>query len=37
MGHIPRGFLGATGALEEVELVVVLVESGLLGQGTTRR
>lgn len=27
-GHIPRGFLGATGRLEEVELVMVLAEPG---------
>lgn len=27
-GHIPRGFLGATGALEDVELVMVFAEPG---------
>ncbi len=27
-GHIPRGFLGATGALEEVRLVMVFAEPG---------
>jgi len=27
-GHIPRGFLGATGALSEVELVLVFAEPG---------
>jgi len=27
-GHIPRGFLGATGTLEEVELVMVFAEPG---------
>lgn len=28
LGHIPRGFLGATGALEDVELVMVFAEPG---------
>lgn len=28
LGHIPRGYLGATGRLEEVELVMVLAEPG---------
>lgn len=28
LGHIPRGFLGATGALEDVELVMVFSEPG---------
>ena len=27
-GHVPRGFLGATGELDEVELVMVLAEPG---------
>ena len=27
-GHVPRGFAGATGSLEEVELVVVVAEPG---------
>ena len=27
-GHVPRGFLGATRALEEVEVVMVLAEPG---------
>lgn len=27
-GHIPRGFLGATGALDDVELVMVFAEPG---------
>ena len=27
-GHVPRGFLGATGALEDVELIMVLAEPG---------
>lgn len=27
-GHIPRGFLGATGALEDVELVMIFAEPG---------
>ena len=27
-GHVPRGFLGATGELDEVELVIVLAEPG---------
>jgi len=27
-GHVPRGFLGATGSLEEVELVLVFAEPG---------
>lgn len=27
-GHVPRGFLGATGELEEVELVLVVAEPG---------
>lgn len=27
-GHVPRGFLGATGALAEVELVLVFAEPG---------
>ncbi len=27
-GHVPRGFLGATGALEEVRVVMVLAEPG---------
>ena len=27
-GHIPRGFCGATGALEDIELVMVLAEPG---------
>ena len=27
-GHVPRGFLGATGELGEVELVIVLAEPG---------
>lgn len=27
-GHIPRGFLGATGSLDEVELVMVFAEPG---------
>ena len=28
IGHVPRGFLGATGELAEVELVMVLAEPG---------
>lgn len=28
MGHVPRGYLGATGSLEEVELVLVFAEPG---------
>ena len=27
-GHMPRGFLGATGELDEIELVIVLAEPG---------
>lgn len=27
-GHVPRGFLGSTGSLEEVELVLVFAEPG---------
>ena len=27
-GHVPRGFLGATGALDDVELIMVLAEPG---------
>ena len=27
-GHVPRGFLGATGELDDVELVMVLAEPG---------
>ncbi|BDX00910.1 hypothetical protein [Maricaulis maris] len=27
-GHVPRGFLGATGVLEEVEMVLVFAEPG---------
>ena len=27
-GHVPRGYLGATGELDEVELVIVLAEPG---------
>lgn len=27
-GHVPRGFLGATGALEEIEIVLVVAEPG---------
>lgn len=27
-GHVPRGFLGATGELDDVELVMLLAEPG---------
>ena len=27
LGHVPRGFLGATGSLEEVELILGLTQS----------
>jgi hypothetical protein len=34
-GHVPRGFLGATGELEEVSMVLVFAEPGLPHQGET--
>lgn len=36
-GHIPRGFLGATGNLREVELVLVFAEPGDPQQGETHQ
>src|SRR4051812_46161146 len=32
-GHVPRGFFGATGTLEEVRLVLILSEPGDPGIG----
>jgi hypothetical protein len=34
-GHVPRGFLGAAGALEEIELVLVFAEPGDPHEGET--